>query len=237
MNRTMTKVQLGMHALLRGDAQVIGQWLEDWNASRAIWQIMQIVVGAGLFGAALGFWRAPLQAVYAGIKLPLIMLLTAGGNALLNAMLAPLLGFDFSIRQSLGAVITSFALASVILGSLSPVMAFVVFNLPPLARAASDQAVYTHTLLTLVLMIGIAGVAANLRLYQLLRAFNKNAAGGAQSLLYSWLGVNLLLGSQISWLMRPFIGSPALPVTFLRAEAMHGSFFGTVFALLRGLFI
>ena len=47
-----------------------------------------IVAGAGAYGAAMGWWRDPSQALFVAVKFPLIILLTAAGNALLNAMLA-----------------------------------------------------------------------------------------------------------------------------------------------------
>ena len=72
--------------------------------------------GAGLYGAAMGWWRDPLQALYTGIKLPLVILLTTLGNALLNGMLAPLLGLNVTFRQSLGAILMSFAVTSVVPG-------------------------------------------------------------------------------------------------------------------------
>ena len=37
-------------------------------------------------------------------------------------------------------------------------------------------------------------------------------AGEARRVLFAWLTVNLFLGSQLSWVLRPFIGSPGLPV-------------------------
>ena len=51
----------------------------------------------------------------------------------------------------------------------------------------------------------------------------------ARRVLLAWLGGNLLLGSQLSWILRPFIGSPTLPVEFLRATAFKGNFYETVF--------
>ena len=72
--------------------------LRGWVLSRRSWLIsfcvLAIVVGAGLYGAVMGCWRDPLQAVYTGIKLPLVILLTTLGNGLLNGMLAPLLGLN-----------------------------------------------------------------------------------------------------------------------------------------------
>ncbi len=58
----------------------------------------------------------------------------------------------------------------------------------------------------------------------------------ANRILSAWLAVNLLLGSQLSWNLRPFIGSPDLPVEFLRATAFRGNFFENVFRSLSLLF-
>src|SRR4051812_42361123 len=103
--------------LLRGEAAPIAAWTEQWNARRLASCLAVIVIGAGLYGAAMGYWRAPQQALYVAIKFPLIIFLTTFGNALLNAMLAPLLGLNITLRQSFLAVLFSFTIASAILGS------------------------------------------------------------------------------------------------------------------------
>src|SRR5213083_2570398 len=86
--------------LLRGELDELCSWLDHWSVRRLIFCLVVIFAGAGCYGAAMGFWRAPLQALYVAIKFPLIILLTTGGNALLNAMLAPLLGLNIGFRQS-----------------------------------------------------------------------------------------------------------------------------------------
>jgi hypothetical protein len=53
--------------------------------------------------------------------------------------------------------------------------------------------------------------------------------------MFAWLAGNLLLGSQISWVLRPFVGSPTLPVQFMRGDAWQGSFFESVFRSLQRL--
>ena len=186
-------------------------------------------MGAGLFGAALGCWRDPWQALYAGLKLPLILLLTATGNALLNVMLAPLLGLHIAFRQSFLAILASFALAATILGAFSPLAAFVIWNAPPLAAGANNSVTHSGILLLLVVVIAFAGIAANVRLLQLLRSLAGGGGGGALRVLFAWLAANLFFGSQLSWILRPFIGSPGLPVEFLRADAFNGNFFEAVF--------
>src|SRR6266446_5031097 len=150
--------------------------LHGWVLHRRSWLIsfcvFAIVVGAGLYGAVMGCWRDPLQAVYTSIKLPLVILLTTLGNGLLNGMLAPLLGLNIGFRQSLTSVLISFAIASAILAALSPLALFIVWNLPPLTSATRPSSPeYAFLQLTLVLFIAFAGVIANVRLLPLLRQF------------------------------------------------------------------
>jgi len=87
----------------------------------------------------------------------------------------------------------------------------------------------------IVVVIAFAGITANARLYQLLVRLGGSIMV-ARRVLFAWLAVNLLLGSQISWILRPFIGSPGLPVQFLRPDAFHGSFFETVLYAMRRVF-
>src|SRR5438132_1082353 len=167
-----------INTLLRGEAVPIGSWTEQWNARRLTLCAGVIVVGAGLYGAAMGFWRAPQQALYVAMKFPLIILLTTFGNALLNAMLAPLLGLNISLRQSFLAILFSFTIASAILGSFSPLAAFLVWNAPPLSASAAELSTGTYSFiqLTHVGVIAFAGVTANLRLAQLLRHLSPDTA-------------------------------------------------------------
>ena len=119
-------------ALLSGEPGVLGSWVATRQRS-AVWMCLAaIILGAGLYGAAMGWWRSPLQGLFVAIKFPVIILLVAGGNALLNAMIAPLLGVPLSLKRSLMAVLMSFAIASAILGSFSPLAAYLVWNAPPL---------------------------------------------------------------------------------------------------------
>src|SRR6185503_4710572 len=117
---------------LRAEPVKIHGWVVRRVTGLSAFCIAAIVIGAGSYGAAIGSWREPLQALYTGIKLPLAILLTTLGNGLLNGMLAPLLGLNANFRQSLLVVLMTFAIACLILGALSPVALFVVWNTPPL---------------------------------------------------------------------------------------------------------
>jgi hypothetical protein len=182
--------------------------------------------GCGVYGASVGLWRSPLQGVFTAIKVPLLILLTCAGNAVLNGMFAQALGSRFSFREASMAILLSFALAAVVLASLTPLTLFVLLNAPP---PDSDSRATAHgaILVLHVLIIAYAGILANYRLLGILRHYSPSR-GIAFTTLAAWLAGNLLLGTQLSWVLRPFIGSPGLSVEFLRDDPLRGNFFEAV---------
>src|SRR5438094_410551 len=86
---------------VRADAAVYRDWVLGCPLALVGVCVASVIMGAGVYGAAMGSWRDASQALYTGIKLPLVLLLTTVGNGLLNGMLAPLLGLNITFRQSL----------------------------------------------------------------------------------------------------------------------------------------
>lgn len=216
-------------ALLRAESQTAAAWTSDWSTRRITQQLAIIIIGAGCFGAAMGWWRAPEQGLWVALKFPLILVLTALGNALLNAMLAPLLGLNISFRQSLLAILMSFAITAAILGAFSPLFGFMIWNAPPMAAGVKSTTTYGLIKLANVIAIAFAGIAGNVRLFQLLASLASTRAI-AKRVFIAWLVGNLFLGSQLTWIARPFIGAPELPVAFLRDNALKGNFYENIWA-------
>ena len=214
--------------LLGGQADKLMLWTQAGQSRPVSLNVAAILIGAGLYGAAMGWWRSPLQGLYVAIKFPLVIVLTALGNALLNAMLAPLLGLNIGFRQSFLAILMSLAITAAILGAFSPLMAFVVWNAPPMTPDVKSTPTYGFIKLTHVAMIAFAGIAGTVRLFQLLAQLG-GSKPVARRVLFAWLAGNLFLGSQLTWLARPFIGSPQLPVVFLRDTALRGNFYENFF--------
>jgi hypothetical protein len=215
-------------AFLRAGPENFHEWVMRRQLALPAFCVAAIVVGAGSYGAAMGCWRDSWQALYTGIKLPLVILLTTAGNGLLNGMLAPLLGMNITFRQSFTAVLVSFAMASLVLGALSPVALFIVWNTPPLTAGTTlTSPEYGFLQLMLAVFVALAGVTGNIRLMPLLRQWAGNTAI-ARHVLLAWLAGNLFLGSQICWVLRPFIWDSKRPVEFIGPEGFSGSFFQTV---------
>jgi hypothetical protein len=201
-------------------------WLDEPDAARMARVALIAVLGLCVYGFTVGYWRDPQMGVYVAVKLPLLVAITLLCNALLNGLLGLLLGSGLGFRQSFFALLSAFALAGLILGSLAPVTLLMAWNAPspdsPYAGGSHSAYMVGHTFL-----IGFAGIAANLHLHRQLLA-RSPGPGVASATLLAWLGGNAFLGAQFSWIMRPFFGAPGMKVQFLRDNPLQGNFYQTI---------
>ena len=185
------------------------------------------VICSSIYGMSVGIWRAPIQGFYVAVKFPLLIVLVTLGNALLNGMFAKVLGAKLTFRESFIAVLMSFTIASVILASFAPLMLWLIWNSPAVTDP-NPKIAHHGILLFNVITIAFAGAVSNLHLYKLVLHLTESKLE-SKRIIFSWLAVNLLLGSQLSWIMRPFIGGPKGAVEFLRDNAFAGNFFEAIF--------
>jgi hypothetical protein len=211
---------------LRELIQPAADWLDAPSPRRVARVALVACAGLGIYGFTVGIWRDPLMGFYVAVKMPLLVGLTLACNGLLNGLLGLLLGTGLGFRQSLLALLSAFALAALILGSLAPVTLFIALNAPPPGSPGAGNA-HAAYLVSHTLLIGFAGIAANLHLHRLLAAKAPTPAAATATLL-AWLGGNGFLGAQFSWILRPFFGTPTLEVQFLRPDPMSGNFYETV---------
>ena len=184
---------------------------------------LTIIVCGGFYGFTLGYWRAPEMGLYVALKLPLLMFLVLLANGLINGMFAQLLGSGLSFRQTLTMSLVSFTTVTLILGALSPITFFMVINAP---LAATPEAEHWHQIYMVVHtgLIAYAGVVGNYKAYRLLVAITGKLAV-ARRTFCAWLVINLFVGAQLSYAMRPFFGNPAKAVELFRPDAFNGSFY------------
>ena len=220
-------------ALCRGSRGLLQDWLTKNPIHSLRFCIPAIILGSGAYGFTMGLWQGWTMASYVAIKFPLVIFATLLVNGMINGMLAMALGSGISFRQSLQFLLAGFALMSIILLSLSPVALFIVFHAPeptdPGARQWHSIILLSHTL-----MIAYAGIVSHRSLLGQARDFATTPAHGTRT-YFVWLVGNLFVGAQISWIMRPFFGSPGLDVQFLRDQPMNGSFYDTVWKSISNL--
>jgi len=93
------------------------------------------------------------------------------------------------------------------------------------ARVGHDVLGLSH-----VLLIAFAGVAAVRRQQRWLREAFPSATHDFR-VVTIWLAVNLIVGAQLSWNLRPWFGTPGMEVEFLREDAFHGTLYESVYRM------
>ena len=188
-----------------------------------------VCLACAVYGAALAGWRSPRLSLYVAAKLPMVFLGSTLVVAACNAVAAALLGTGLGLRDVLAVVFGAMALAGWILLALAPVALFLVAAACPNAgpeavlRRAHNAMLLTH--ITVLAGAGLAGVAS---LWTTLRRMVPDV-GRATALAAVWIGAYAFVGTQLGWMLRPFVGSPFYPVVFLREDALQRNFYEFVF--------
>lgn len=186
-----------------------------------------IMIGCGAtYGAVLGWWTGPRLAVYVAVKLPLVLLITSALTMALSWVGASLLGLRLSLGQVATLTFVALARASLLLASLAP--AAWLFTLcapaPSLAARLTHNALYLmHTAL-----VGACGLTGTRLLWGALTRFEAPRRT-LRSVYLLWVLSFALVGGEVAWALRPFVGSIYLPVAFVREDALDGNVYEFVF--------
>lgn len=179
--------------------------------------ILTIIVSAAVFGASLGLHCGGLQVVYALIKLPLVILLTAAlATPALSALRSVVEGHT-QIRRDIALVLSSLALGSLVIAALAPIVMLAV-----------GWNVSYHTLI--LLTVGCCAVGGLVGLSLFISGTRETVLSSRVLILSVVLLVVGLVGAQMTWTMRPYLVRPQHvamgEIPFLRS--LEGSFLDSV---------
>lgn len=181
--------------------------------------------GAVLYGAVMGSYSLqPRQAFYSAVKVPLfvgVATLTCLPNFYaVNAVLG--LGADF--RAALLAILCAQGTVAVVLASLAPITAFLYAGINDYGLAVSLNG-------AMFLVAALAGQVTLSRGYRrLIERDPRHRIGRA-----AWLVLYVFVAIQAAWVLRPFVGDPALPPRFLRSEAWGNAYVEVIGILWRAV--
>lgn len=164
------------------------------------------------YGAVMGSFtglapdRLP-QVLFSAVKVPLLLLTTFGLSLPSFYVLNMLLGLSDDFRAALRALVATQAGLTAVLASLAP------YTL--LWYASFDN--YRSAVLMNTAMFAVASLAGQALLRQYYRPLIQRN-GKHRLLLWSWIFVYALVGIQMGWILRPFVGSPGMEPQFFRSE-------------------
>lgn len=205
----MNNLSMQFERLLRNPTQ-IAEEAHKGTPDKTVFlaALSAIVLGAGLFGAALASSRGGLQLVYSAVKLPAACLLTLIVVTPALAAIATALGRKLSLSGASILMLASAGRAALVLLALAPVV-WLAFD---------HGLAYHRGIIVAACCYGAAGLSA---LGMLRLALGKDLR--AHLVIACFALVLLPAGGQTAWLFRPFVGRPSqASVPFFRAR--EGSF-------------
>lgn len=213
----MTRFLLRTDDLLRGRLPPGGA--ADAPRPAGLAQLLLTVALFGiLYGATMGTFggfrgERALQLLYSGVKVPLLLLVTFALSLPSFFVLNTLLGLRDDFSQVLRALIATQAGLTVILASLAPLVGLWYVSF----------ADYNAAQLLNLLMFAVASLAAQ---WMLRRSYRPLVARNPRHrwMLRTWLVIYAIVGIQMAWVLRPFVGDPRSPTRFFREEAWGNAY-------------
>jgi len=182
--------------------------------------LLSSVVFAMVYGAVLGSTHSLLQALSSAAKLPILFIATLIICSPTLYFFHILFGSNQTISQSVALILTAITVTSVLLLSFSPISLFFLLT----------TSHYQFFKLLNVVIFAIAGVRGVSFLSEGIRivAASQEGASARRNIVRLWVILYAVVGSQMAWALRPFVGAPSLEFELFRS--LGGNFYTNVLA-------
>jgi len=211
-----------LKTIIKGSNTGFDEILDASKVKTFAFYVAVIYLFGGVYGITIGLWRAPLQGFYMAIKFPLLIIIMVLMTSISNWILSINLGLRMPYLRFLSLMFLIYSITVVILASLTPILFFILLNTPGLPSKNANTSVAILTLLQII-FIALAGFLSHLRMASYLKITHPGIP--SLKIISVWIALNLFIGTQLSWVLRPFIGSPYHPVEFLREHPLKGNFY------------
>ncbi len=186
-----------------------------------------LCLGGFAFGAVMGSSTLrPMQSFYSGVKVPLLLIVSSAVCMANFCVVNTVLGLRDDLAAACRGVVASQATVAICLASLAPLTA--------LTSVSSDN--YRLAVVMNGVFFAVATVAGQVTLEKHYRPLiAKNPLHRLGQL--TWVTLYVFVAIQAAWVLRPFIGAPGLPPSFLRDDLWSNAYvvvLDTVWELLTG---
>ncbi len=197
-------------ALLRAEGRFsVGRGRLPWRGLATL-----LVLGGFGYGAAMGSWGTrPLQSLYSGVKVPLLLAISSAVCLPNFFVVNSILGLRDDFSAACRGVFAAQATVAVALVALAPVTATLYAS-----SGDYDLAIVGNG--AMFLIGTIAGQWTLQRHYRPLVARDPRHRIGRNV----WLTLYVFVAIQLAWVLRPFIGASNQPTQFFRDEAWSNAY-------------
>ncbi len=166
-----------------------------------------------LYGVAMGSGARATQALYSGIKVPLLLVVSTCVCLPNFYVVNALLGLREDFAASLRGILAAQATVAAGLLALAPLV--------PVLYLSTDS--YRLAVLSNGAFFALATLAGQRVLGRhYLPLIEKNPRHGICR--WAWMALYVFVAIQLAWVLRPFVGSPELSTTFFRENAWSNAY-------------
>lgn len=193
-------------------------------------QIILIFLATFIYGAIMGSYNGLAQAFSSGIKLVFLILLTLSICFPSFYLVQLLLGSKMKLRQLIVILLGGFVMLTTILVAFAPIVLFFQLSLSP----------YAFLQLLHFLVFAFAGIWSMRIVVETLKMAceKKNIYPKIGLTIFRvWLFILAFVGIQLSWNLRPFIGTKDMPFEIFRENTqtnIYATLIGSIGKLFTG---
>jgi hypothetical protein len=187
------------------------------------------VAMAAFYGFVMGSYRLTAndgwkQALTSAAKVPCLFLLTLVICLPALYVVSSLLGSSLSLRQLTGILMASFLVTTMLLAGFAPITAFFMLS----ARQYVFIKLLNVLFFTIATGTGVAVIASAVK------TMGSQDQAAHRTLLRFWFVIYAFVGTQMAWILRPFVGSPDAGFAIFRN--IGGNFYTDVLRSIGQLF-
>ena len=195
--------------LFAADARAAGHFVRLFGFLLAFGALYGVVMGT-FAGLAPGRYH---QLVYSGTKVPLLMLATFALCLPSFFVLNTVSGLRDDFPDALRGIVATQSCVAVVLACLAPLTALFY----------ASCANYGAAIVFNGLMFAIAWITSQIVLRRYYAALIRRSPAH-RTMLYVWFLLYAFVGTQMGWVLRPFVGDPNSPVAFFRPDAWGNAY-------------
>lgn len=183
-----------------------------------------ILVSGAFYGFTMGIRHSLVQAVTSAAKVPILFFLTLLICLPTLHFIGLLLGSRATFLQTVTILLSGVAVTTILLASFAPISLFFL-------SSGSDYGFMLLMHVAVFTVCGLAGLFNIYRNFHYIRSkIEPDEAGPGNILLFIWMGLYMIVGSQLAYILAPFLGRS---VNFLLFRVPEDNFYTYLFSVLR----
>lgn len=200
-------MQITAESIIKSSEALCDDVVNDVALKSKLARLTSIVVAGGaIYGFSMGLRHSFLQALSSAFKVPALFFITLLICLSTLHFLGLLFGSRLALTQTLTVLLTGVAVNSVLLGSFSPISLFFL-----LSGSSYEFLMLMHV--TIFIICGVAGLIYIHKNFHYIRQLS-GTESSAGFLLPIWMVLYMFVGSQMAYILAPFVGRDSVFMLF-----------------------